>query len=90
MQVISDSTPIARKDHRCDACDWLINAGVTDLGLSFGEYREVVKAKRNGWKIKKGQRYFKQVNIYDGEFGVFKGIPAITEICQKYDLFREH
>jgi hypothetical protein len=87
LRVLSESKPVAKKDYQCDACNWLIEVGVNDIGLTFAEYRQVVKAKRNGWKIRKGEHYYKQAQIFDGEFCVFKGIPAIVDICQKYKLF---
>ena len=87
IRVIAETNPKARKDHNCDSCDWLLESGILyEKELAFAEYRAVVKAKRNGWKIKKGDIYNKQVNFYDDIY-TFKSIPAIMEICHKYNLF---
>lgn len=87
IEVLSESEPVARKDHYCMASEWLLNSGIFDGEYSFAELREIVKAKRNGWKIKKGQRYIRQNNKYDGKLYTFKAIPAIDKICRDHDLY---
>lgn len=89
IRVIQDTNPKANRDHDCESCTWLLNSCILLEGeLTFSEYRDVVKAKRNKWKIKKGEIYNKQVNVYEGEIYTFKSIPAIVNICHKYDLFQ--
>ena len=80
--------PIARKDYHCNACDWLdtyLNGGI----FSFAEYRLIVKAKRDGWRIKAGQRYVKVEGKWDGEWSIFRARPEINEICQKHSIYAE-
>jgi len=84
ITVLREEYPIARKDYNCSACEW-IREDLRDF--TFAEFREIVRAKRNGWKIKKGQRYIKQINICDGDFCVYKAIPEIHDICIENDLF---
>jgi hypothetical protein len=86
--VLSQSTPIAKKEHGCDACTWLINGGYPE-GMSISEWRSVVRAKRNKWKIKAGQKYIRQTGIYEGDFYCSKSIPEIHEICLKYDIYED-
>jgi len=84
INVLREEYPVARKDHNCSACEW-IREDMRDF--TFAELREIVIAKRNGWKIKKGQKYIKQINICDGDFGVYKAIPEIHDICIEHDMF---
>lgn len=87
VRFISEFKPIARKAHRCDASAWLSNVGYE--GLTFSELRAVVKARANRWKIQKGETYIRQTLESDGDLYTFKAIPAIHEICIKYDYYRE-
>lgn len=87
ITVLSESTPVARKEHRCDACEWILSAGIGGMGFSISEKRAIVKAKRNNWKIVKGQKYFRQSNIQDGDLVTFKAIPELHELCLKHDLY---
>jgi hypothetical protein len=87
VTVISESRPTARKEHDCGACEWLLAYGVNGMGYSFSELREVVKAKRNNWKIMKGQKYVRQTNTFEGQLYTFKVIPEIHNICLKYNLY---
>jgi len=86
-RVLSESKPKARKNYRCDACDWLFNTDFQEAGLSFAEYRSIVKAKRNGYEIVKGQTYIKQSGVYEGELCTFRAIPEIHDICLEYGFY---
>ena len=87
ITVISESKPVARKEHDCYACEWLLANGVNGMGYSFFELRQIAKAKRNKWKIVKGQKYVKQNNVFDGMVYTYKAIPEIHEICLKHNLY---
>lgn len=87
IEVLSESTPKARKDHDCMACEFILNNGVDGMGFTRTELRVISKARKNGWKILKGDVYMRQNNKFDGELYTFKAIPEIAEICFKYDLF---
>ena len=52
--LLRESTPVARKDHHCGASKVLLEHGVEVL--TFAEKRDMVKARRQGHKILKGQR----------------------------------
>lgn len=86
--IINSSTPKAKKDYICNAIEWVVNSDCW-CDLTFTEKKEMVKAKRNKWKIKKGQVYYKQVGIWNGDFGVFRAIPSIDNICQRLELYQE-
>lgn len=88
-QTVSSSSPVARKDYRCMACDW-IREGVTDYSfMTFAERRLIVLARRDEWKIKKGQRYTRAYCIYEGSGYTWKARPEIEALCHKYDLIQE-
>lgn len=78
--------PIAKKDYDCDACEWL-SASIGDFNMTYQEAKQYIKAKRNGFMIKKGQLYKKQFMKADGEVYTFRAIPEIHNICLKYDLY---
>ena len=89
VEVIREEKPVACKDYICDSCMILIESlPYMSDSLTFNEKRAIVKARRNKWKIKKGQVYSKQVNKMDGEIYNFKSIPEIHEICLKHDLYQ--
>lgn len=84
--VLRTSKPIAKKDYPCNACAWILNGGLPD-GMKYSDVKKYIFARRDKFKILKGQRYFKQVQIYDGEFVVFRARPEINDICLKYDIY---
>lgn len=87
ITVIRDARPIAKKDYSCDACDYILKNGIDGNNYPISELRKIVKAKMNGYKILKGERYVMQVNKLDGDFYVFRAIPEMHELCLKYELY---
>ena len=87
IRVLSESTPIAAKDHECVACEFILANGIDGNGFTRPELRALSKAKSNKWKIVKGQKYIKQNNVGDDGFYTFKAIPELHEICLKYDMY---
>ena len=85
VTVIHQQNPIARRDYDCDACVF-ISDDIPD-NLTFGELRIIARARQNGWKIKKGERYLRQFNTDGADTWTFRSIPGIAAICQKYDLY---
>lgn len=89
IELISETTPKARKQYSCDASvwlnqdDWWRNSGK----LSFTELREIAKAKANNWKIQVGDVYLNQVNKQDGDLMTFRAIPAIHKICLNHNVY---
>jgi len=87
IEVLSESKPVANKEHNCDACDHLLHYGYNGTGLTMKELRSVAVAKRNNWKIAKGQQYIRQNNKFEGELYTFKAIPEIHEICLRLNFY---
>lgn len=83
-----ESTPIARKDYNCDASDFLCEM-IGEVKFSFAELRLIVKAKRDKWRIKKGQKYLKVKGKWDGDFCTFRARPELDDICRKHELYYE-
>ena len=90
VRTLSQSTPIARKEHLCNAswffCDYDINI-IRGAKYSFSEWRAIIKARNNNWKIQKGQKYLNQRNVQEGQIYTFKAIPEIHDLCVKHDLY---
>lgn len=88
--ILSDTKHIARKTYTCNACEWIENVVVDNLydyEFTYAELREIVKARRNRWRIVPGQLYRKVVEVEDGYLSVWRVIPAIDAICRKHDIY---
>ena len=87
-KVLSEYRPTAIREHDCMACEWILNGGGIDgAGFTRPELRTLSRARKNKWKIIKGQEYIRQGNTHDGEIYTFRAIPEIHKICLKYDLY---
>ena len=86
IEVISEKFPRARKEHDCMACEW-INESWGHCTFSMKELRVIAKARKDGFKIKKGDKYINQRNIFDGRFYTFRAIPEVHEICIKNNIY---
>ncbi len=85
---LSSSKPTARKEHYCNACEHLLLDGTPkEGGFSPAEWKAIEKAKANNWKIQKGEKYLKQVGVFDGDFQTFKAIKEIHDICLEHDYY---
>ena len=51
IEVLSESTPTARKDHDCMACEFILNNGIDGEGFTRPELRALSKAKKNKRRI---------------------------------------
>ena len=88
IEVIRDSRPVAKKDYDCDACHYLLdNHGIQGNGFRIADLRLIVKAKRNGYRILKGQKYVYQVNKMAGDFYIYRAIPEIHDFCLKNEIY---
>lgn len=82
----------ARKDHPCNACYWLTEAYSTSESLfanfdfTKDEKEAILKAERNGWKIKAGEPCVYVVGVWD-DFSAFYHIDEIDDICIKYNFY---
>jgi hypothetical protein len=89
-QLISQrNIKAARKSYDCMASEWFSNVdSLRDYAFTFSEWRAILTARNNGWKILKGEPYIRQFCKEDSEPYVFIAIPAIHAICLKYDYYQ--
>jgi hypothetical protein len=85
----NNTLQVAKKDYTCDGCVW-INQNLCDFigELTFTEKRELVRARKNKYKIIKGQTYIKTKGMWEGEFSVFRAIPTINQICHNHNIYQ--
>lgn len=87
VEILSESRPVAKIQHDCEACTWLLQSGICGMGYTRPELRVISKARKNNWKIVPGQKYTRQNNKQCGEIYTFKAITEVHDICIKYDLY---
>lgn len=89
--INSNVEKIAKKIITCDASVWLkinLTSEIFDK-LTEDEQKAVIKARRNDFKIVKGDKFIRQVGMYDGKQYVSKFINDINVICDKYKLYQK-
>lgn len=91
MHVFDSKLRKAKRDYRCDACEYLSEAiDSMVVKFTFSEMRAIVKARQNNWKIKKGDIYEYQTVTDSGDFWHNKMIPEIHKINCKYNLYPDN
>ena len=86
MRLVSERTPVARQEHECMASVWVCAQGWDGMGFTRQELRAISKAKKNKWKIQKGEKYTRQCTD-DGEIRTFIAITDIHNICINHSLY---
>jgi len=86
--VATYSEPVARKEYRCQACEWIDNMMSRD-DLTPEERVLYDIARADGFHILKGEKYRKTDGIWEGSSSVFRARPDMDDICNKYDLYAE-
>lgn len=82
--------PVARKNYQCQASVWIDNTvGFFRSEFDPEDWEKIKVAAKKDFKILKGEKYKKISGKFDGEFGVFRAIPELDDICKKYDLYDE-
>jgi len=84
----AETKPTARKDYHCEASDWIINTvGLDEREFEPEDWAKIEEARKNGFKILKGEKYINVSGKWEGEFSTFRAIPELNDICIKYDLY---
>jgi hypothetical protein len=86
MEVVSETMPVARKQHDCMASEWVMNS-YGDFKFTFSELRTIAKAKKNSFKIKPGQKYIRQFNRDCGDVWTYTAIPKMHQICIDHGIY---
>ena len=95
MRTLSGSNPVARKNYGCDACTWLIESvlsygEVDSYDFTFSELRAIVTARKNGYRIMKGEKHIQATIVScEGTLISWRAITDIDEICLEHDLYPE-
>jgi len=90
-QVGETTYPTAKKVHNCMASEWIVNGDLheTFRCCTWDEKKAIIRARRNNYRIHPGQKYLRQAMVWDGQLGTFKAIPAMHDICCKYNLYED-
>lgn len=88
MRILSESHPVAKKDYNCDSYSVVMDSMESGL-YAFFELRQIVKIRKNNGKIKKGEKYFKQASIQNGELRTFRASLDMHEICLNNELYQD-
>lgn len=97
MRTFSTNIRTARKEHECNACLWIFEAGTLreffwNYGdqLTFRQKRELVKADENDGMIQAGQRYQEWRGIgCEGIPETTRSIPEIHAILLQFDIYED-
>ncbi len=68
---------------------WLTESGEGPFyyGMSIEEAKKWAVARKNRYKIKKGERYLNVTQIHEGQIMDFKAIIDIDKLCHKYEIY---
>jgi len=85
--LLTDERPIARKEYHCQASDWINDCGWADGDWTQEEAEDIEAARKDGWKIRKGERYVYQTGRHEGEMVTFRAKERLHEICLRHNLY---
>lgn len=85
--VYTITTPKARKEYPCDACELINGAGISEGDVTPEEWQTIEKARQEGNKILPGTKYIKCKGIYEGSAATFRARIDIDAICSDNDFY---
>lgn len=88
MNVLKDEIITARKDYQDDGYHAVMEF-CNDGYFEIADLREVVKIKRQGGKILKGQKYRKLVTVDGAGLMTYRESIPMMNIMHKYELYEE-
>lgn len=88
-EFVTTTYPVARKEYRCEASDWILNCGLGEDDFSPEHWDLIEKARLEKWKIIPGTQYVKAEGKWEGDFTVYRARKDLHQICLDYDLYQE-
>lgn len=86
-ECIRKTYPKARKDYHCDASGYVMD---NEREIETPEDRELfATAKKEGFKILKGQEYVHIRGLWEGTWSTFRGRKDMCDIADMYDYWPE-
>lgn len=86
-QLISQKEPVARKNYRCMAYDWIKDQGWAEGDYTLEEAKAIEQMKGRGGMIEKGEKYIRQFCVNGGDSWTWKANKEMHDICLKYDMY---
>jgi len=100
--IFRDGYHIARKNYSTNVSDLFdfcieshLDYGIVvkkewcPVKMTETEIQTIQNAIDKRWRINIGDRYYKQVGVYEGDFFTCRMPDGIYEILQRYNLFQE-
>ena len=88
MECIYQNKVTARKDHVCNGCQvYLSEYSAQDF--PFSQKKELIQAAKDGFKIKKGQKYLRCTVVHSGNIWTFKVRIDIDVFLTKHGIYQE-
>jgi DNA-directed RNA polymerase subunit RPC12/RpoP len=92
-EVLSQKIRKARKEYRCNACEWIVNGDIMNdpsyFEVTFADKRILVKLRQERFKILKGTKYLDYNIKNGGEIYNVKARIDANDICMKYELYSD-
>lgn len=90
MRILSCTTHVARKDYPCDGSRCFNEWGLGTNDVDEADWKIWAAAKDDGFQIKAGTEYRRQV--YEEGYGIetFRTRLDIDELNVKYELYEEY
>jgi len=93
ITILTDKIVTARKEHRCFAFDEIIFSGLCEDDLkdmlTKEEFSEYLEAKKNDFKILKGDKYRYYTSPQNGTCYTIRESLLGHKLCMNYDLYED-
>ena len=87
MRVLVDKEAVARKDHRCDACETYRRVGYGKNEFSGLDRKTIDDCEKDGFMIKAKTKYRRLVYEDGGDIITFKARLDMDRLCQEFGFY---